>query len=87
MFRKNVNNYKYFALGIQTPEMHKMLERFGGGVVCTDTSHGTTQYPDLLFGTILVVDDSGGGQPAAFFFVRSESRDELTPIFKALQRK
>lgn len=64
-----------------------MMDKYGNGVICTDTTHSLTTYPDLLFGTILVVDESGAGQPGAFFFVKSESREELTPILKALQKR
>lgn len=47
--------------------MRSMLDKFGASVVCVDSTHGTTIYPDYVFGVLLVVDETGAGQPGAFF--------------------
>uniref|UniRef100_A0A914UH86 MULE transposase domain-containing protein n=1 Tax=Plectus sambesii TaxID=2011161 RepID=A0A914UH86_9BILA len=74
-----------FQLAMQTPSMRKMLDRFGHKVICVDSTHETTMYPEYVFGTVMVIDDSGAGQPVFWFFVRSESKEQLVPVFRKLQ--
>uniref|UniRef100_A0A914UTY1 C2H2-type domain-containing protein n=1 Tax=Plectus sambesii TaxID=2011161 RepID=A0A914UTY1_9BILA len=73
-----------FALGLQTTGQRRLLDELGSNVISIDTTHKTTRYKYLLC-TLMVLDEAGGGQPAAEFFIESESESDLIPLFEALK--
>uniref|UniRef100_A0A914WNJ9 MULE transposase domain-containing protein n=1 Tax=Plectus sambesii TaxID=2011161 RepID=A0A914WNJ9_9BILA len=73
-----------FALGLQTTGQRRLLDELGSNVISIDTTHETTRYKYLLC-TLMVLDEAGGGQPAAEFFIEMESENDLIPLFQALK--
>ena len=86
-FRPRKSENGTFAVGIQTPHMRKMLEMHGNRLLCMDTTHGILIYRNFVLGTILVVDETGHGEPAAQYLVSGENEEEMRPIFEALKER
>ena len=75
------------CLVIQTQSMKRAMEQFGGKVVCVDTSHDTTRYPDIKLGTLLTLGAAEEGQPILLFLVEEESEASLSPVFEVLAER
>ncbi|XP_054280779.1 uncharacterized protein LOC128998596 [Macrosteles quadrilineatus] len=56
-----------FILGIMTKAQEEMLKKYGGDVICMDSTHGTNAY-NYEMTTLLVLDDMRQGFPCAFYF-------------------
>ena len=69
---------------IQTQAQKKLLEKFGQNGLCCDTTHGTTGY-DFLLMTLLVVDEFGQGQPAAWYLSNHETESFLKIFFEKVK--
>ena len=50
---------------IQTEFIKDMLQKFGGSIVCMDSTHGTNAYQFLLI-SVMVLHDCGEGIPVAW---------------------
>lgn len=48
-----------------------MLQKFGGNIICVDSTHGLNPY-DFELTTILVIDEFGRGFPTAFMFTNKK---------------
>jgi hypothetical protein len=86
-YRPRTREEDTFGIGIQTVSQRALLEQFSGNVVCLDTTHKPCHYDGYLLGTLLVLDSTGAGQPVAWYLVKGESEDEMTPIFAALKQR
>ena len=71
-----------FILCLQTEFQKDMLKKFGSSIICIDSTHGTilNQY-DLL----MVVDEFGGGIPAAWMLSNKEDALMLIIFFQAIK--
>ena len=69
-----------FIIIIQTEAQKKLLQKFGKNGVCADATHGTTGY-DFMLSTLLVIDEFGHGQPAAWCLATHETEEFLKIFF------
>ncbi|SMN01522.1 hypothetical protein SPONN_2553 [uncultured Candidatus Thioglobus sp.] len=73
-----------FILCLQTEFQKDMLKKFGGSIICMDTTHGTNQY-DFLLTTLLVVDELGEGIPVAWMLSNREDALMLMVFLQAIK--
>ena len=73
-----------FILCLQTPFQRDMLNKFGGDIICIDSTHGTNMY-DFFLVTILVIDEYGEGLPVAWMISNREDAMALNVFFTTIK--
>lgn len=63
-----------------------MLKKFGGNVICMDSTHGTNAYQFLLI-SIMVLDDFGEGIPVAWAISNKEDTSSLVLYLTAVKEQ
>lgn len=61
---------------LQTKGQRDLLKKFGDNGLCCDSTHNTTGY-NFMLSTILVVDETGKGQPVAWCLSNKETEGFL----------
>lgn len=60
-------NAEYFCIILMNSAQSEMLKKFGGNIVCVDSTHGLNSY-DFEMTTVLVIDEFYEGFPVATMF-------------------
>ncbi len=69
-----------------TSRMLTNLRKFGYRGLFVDCTHNTTRY-DFKLAIVMIINDYGIGVPVAFYFCKSESVDDLRPLFHHLKMR
>ena len=71
---------------LQTEFMHDMMKKYGGNVICMDSTHGTNMY-DFLLVSVMVIDEHGEGIPVAWAISNHEDTSTLVQFLTAVKSR
>ncbi|XP_077542029.1 uncharacterized protein LOC144154804 [Haemaphysalis longicornis] len=83
-WKDNTFSKEDFALALMTELQEEMLNEYGSGIVCVDSTHGTNSY-DFQLTTLLVLDEYKKGVPVAHLIRNRTNGKTLKAFFESLK--
>ena len=71
---------------LQTEFMRDMMTKYGGNIICMDSTHGTNMY-DFLLVSVMVIDEHGEGIPVAWAISNHEDTSTLVHFLAAVKSR
>ena len=71
---------------LQTEFMRDMMTKYGGNIICIDSTHGTNMY-DFLLVSVMVIDEHGEGIPVAWAISNHEDTSTLVHFLTTVKSR